>query len=56
MMRTEKMWMVYGSWSGGIFLLEIDENTGKVIHPKADEKNNVDGIFRKETYRHGVIM
>ena len=33
-----KMWMVYGSWSGGIFLLEIDENTGKVIHPEADEK------------------
>lgn len=24
-----KMWMVYGSWSGGIFLLEIDEATGK---------------------------
>ncbi len=32
------MWMVYGSWSGGIFLLEIDEKTGLVIHPKEDEK------------------
>ena len=28
-----KMWMVYGSWSGGIFLLELDPATGKPIHP-----------------------
>lgn len=42
-----KMWMVYGSWSGGIFLLEIDEATGKVIHPAADPDNNVDAYFGK---------
>ncbi|BBF42612.1 arabinan endo-1,5-alpha-L-arabinosidase [Lachnospiraceae bacterium KM106-2] len=42
-----KMWMVYGSWSGGIFLLEIDEATGQPIHPKADEKNQVDAYFGK---------
>ena len=29
-----KMYMVYGSWSGGIFTLEIDPATGKCIHPK----------------------
>ena len=29
-----KMYMVYGSWSGGIFSLEIDPKTGKCIHPK----------------------
>ncbi|MCR5818119.1 MAG: family 43 glycosylhydrolase [Prevotella sp.] len=23
-----KLWMVYGSWSGGIWMLELDENTG----------------------------
>ena len=23
-----KLWMSYGSWSGGIFMLELDENTG----------------------------
>ena len=23
-----KLWMVYGSWSGGIYMLELDENTG----------------------------
>ena len=23
-----KLWMVYGSWFGGIFMLELDENTG----------------------------
>ena len=29
-----KMYMVYGSWSGGIFTLEIDPATGKCIHPR----------------------
>ena len=42
-----KMWMVYGSWSGGIFLLEIDEATGEVIHPEADPEHNVDAYFGK---------
>lgn len=42
-----RMWMVYGSWSGGIFLLEIDESTGEVIHPEADPENNVDVYFGK---------
>ena len=26
--QTGKLWMSYGSWSGGIFMLELDENTG----------------------------
>lgn len=39
--------MVYGSWSGGIFLLEIDEQTGLPIHPEADEENKVDPYFGK---------
>lgn len=42
-----RMWMVYGSWSGGMFLLEIDEQTGLVIHPEADPENNVDPYFGK---------
>ena len=42
-----KLWMVYGSWSGGIFLLELDQATGKVIHPAADPANNVDPYFGK---------
>ncbi len=29
-----RMYMTYGSWSGGIFTLEIDKSTGKVIHPE----------------------
>lgn len=27
--------MCYGSWSGGIFTLEIDPATGRCIHPKS---------------------
>ncbi|WP_062321456.1 LamG-like jellyroll fold domain-containing protein [Halolactibacillus sp. JCM 19043] len=30
------LWMTYGSWSGGIFMLEVDQTTGKVIHPGED--------------------
>ncbi len=33
------MWMVYGSWSGGIFLLELDPATGKPIHPIEEAAN-----------------
>ncbi len=42
-----RLWMVYGSWSGGIFLLELDPATGKVIHPAEDRENGVDPYFGK---------
>lgn len=31
--KDGKLWMTYGSWSGGIFLLEIDPATGRAIYP-----------------------
>ena len=43
-----KMYMVYGSWSGGIFTLEIDKATGKCIHPKSGNTSDgrtVDSYF-----------
>ncbi len=43
-----RLWMVYGSWSGGIFLLELDPETGLVIHPEADPDNRVDTYFGKK--------
>ena len=43
-----RMWMVYGSWSGGIFLIEIDEETGYPIYPEADEENHVDSYYGKK--------
>ncbi len=42
-----RLWMTYGSWSGGIFLLELDPQTGLVIHPEADPENEVDPYFGK---------
>lgn len=42
-----RLWMVYGSWSGGIYLLELDKTTGEVIHPEEDEANRVDPYFGK---------
>ena len=53
--KDGKMWMTYGSWSGGIFLLEIDEETGKVIHPKADPENDVDPYFGKKLLGGGHV-
>ena len=32
-----KMYMCYGSWSGGIFTLEMDPQTGRCIHPKSGQ-------------------
>lgn len=31
-----RLWMTYGSWSGGIFLLELDPETGRAIYPGED--------------------
>lgn len=42
-----RLWMSYGSWSGGIFLLEIDRSTGYPIHPGEDEAAGVDPYFGK---------
>lgn len=43
-----KMYMCYGSWSGGIFTIEIDKNTGKCIHPKTgttEDGRMIDSYF-----------
>lgn len=50
-----RMWMVYGSWSGGIFLLEIDKTTGLVIHPEADKANNVDPYYGKRLWEAAIF-
>lgn len=34
--KDGKLWMVYGSWSGGIFALEIDPATGAAKYPGTD--------------------
>lgn len=45
--KDGRLWMVYGSWSGGMYLLELDRETGEVIHPETDEANRVDAYFGK---------
>ena len=45
--KDGRLWMVYGSWSGGIHILEVDEKTGKLIRPEADEENGVDPYYGK---------
>lgn len=45
--EDDRMWMVYGSWSGGIYLIELDPATGECIHPEADAANGVDPYYGK---------
>lgn len=44
-----RMWMCYGSYFGGIYLLEIDLNTGIPIYPERDDPaNDVVAYFGKK--------
>lgn len=38
--KKGKLWMTYGSWSGGIYILEIDKKTGEAIYPGKDGKTS----------------
>ncbi|MCR5692151.1 MAG: family 43 glycosylhydrolase [Eubacterium sp.] len=39
-----KMYMTYGSWSGGLFILEIDPATGKAIYPGTTSTDSDTGL------------
>lgn len=41
----ENLYMVYGSWSGGIFLLPLDAATGEPIYPGTDSIDEASGNF-----------
>jgi len=41
-----KLWMTYGSWSGGIYILELDPKTGQPKYPKTNS-GATDGYFGK---------
>lgn len=47
--KNGKLWMAYGSWSGGIFILELDENTGLRDYSVTYETNDhSDAYFGKK--------
>lgn len=43
--KGENLYMSYGSWSGGLFLLELDKTTGEAIYPGTDSIDEVSGNF-----------
>lgn len=46
---NNKLWMSYGSWSGGIFMLELDESTGlRDYSVSYDTDDTSDGYFGKK--------
>lgn len=46
--REGKLHMVYGSWSGGIFLLDIDESTGRPVRMEENRRNRIDPYFGRK--------
>ena len=40
-----KVYLVYGSWSGGIFILEMDPQTGLLIYPGVDGTEETSGNY-----------
>ena len=43
--KDGNMHLVYGSWSGGIWMLDVDPQTGGLIHPEADADAHIDKYF-----------
>lgn len=41
----EHLYMSYGSWCGGLFILELDPSTGEAIYPGADSVDEASGNF-----------
>lgn len=41
----EKLYMTYGSWSGGLFILELDPTTGAVKYPGVDSVDEASGNY-----------
>ncbi len=41
----EHLYMSYGSWSGGMFLLELNRETGEAIYPGTDYTDEVSGNY-----------
>ncbi len=46
----DKLYMVYGSWSGGLFVLEVDPETGLVLYPGVDSTDEVSGNYVDRYY------
>lgn len=55
--KNGKLWMVYGSWSGGIFILEMDEDTGLPIpyeQSAINRENDGYGRMLVASYHQGM--
>lgn len=41
----EHLYLSYGSWSGGLFILELDPTTGEALYPGVDSVDEASGNF-----------
>ncbi len=49
--KDGRMWMTYGSWSGGIFLLELDPATGLPVHEAKEGDPQADSFDQYYGYK-----
>lgn len=47
------LWMVYGSWNGGIYMLELDKKTGLPIAIEDQKEEEIDAYFGKHILGYG---
>lgn len=47
------LWMVYGSWNGGIYMLELDKKTGLPIAIEDNKADGTDAYFGKHILGYG---
>jgi len=50
-----KMYMTYGSWSGGLFILELDPATGKAYYPGVDSVDSASGNFTDRYFGTHIV-
>lgn len=48
--KDNNLYMVYGSWSGGLFILPIDKKTGAAVYPGNDAVDTVSGNYIDRYY------
>lgn len=48
-----RLWMVYGSWNGGIYLLELDKKTGLPVSTEDNKTDGTDAYYGKHILGYG---
>lgn len=51
--KDGNLWLLYGSWSGGIYMLELDKKTGLPMEIEDNQAEGIDAYFGKHILGYG---